>query len=187
MDLQRQQRASLLLQSSSSTVLATAALPSSLHLPSSHLSGNSFPTAATKPPLLGLARSSSTTPVNPASSASPATQQSHLELLERLTTQNSATASAGKEMKTIREQLSSQIEPEAQEVIIPLSSLEKLEVPVKELTISQKRNIRRQDYLTKVSERNDVPFFATLAAAFLVPPICILGIAVATGYVDLFP
>jgi hypothetical protein len=94
---------------------------------------------------------------------------------------------AGKEVKTIREQLSSQIEPEAQEVIIPLSSLEKLEVPVKELTISQKRNIRRQDYLTKVSERNDVPFFATLAAVFLVPPICILGIAVATGYIDLFP
>ncbi len=75
MDLQLQQRASLLLQSSSSTVLATAALPSSLHLPSSHLSGNSFPTAATKPPLLGLARSSSTTPVNPASSASPAVRR----------------------------------------------------------------------------------------------------------------
>jgi hypothetical protein len=75
MDLQLQQRASLLLQSSSSTVLATAALPSSLHLPSSHLSGNSFPTAATKPPLLGLARSSSTTTVNPASSASPAVRR----------------------------------------------------------------------------------------------------------------
>ncbi len=72
MDLQR---ASLLLQSSSSTVLATAALPSSLHLPSSHLSGNSFPTAATKPPLLGLARSSSNTTVNPASSASPAVRR----------------------------------------------------------------------------------------------------------------
>ncbi len=75
MDLQRQQRASLLLQTSTSTVLATAALPSSLHLPSSHLSGNSFPTAATKPPLLGLARSSSTTTVNPASSASPAVRR----------------------------------------------------------------------------------------------------------------
>lgn len=87
---------------------------------------------------------------------------------------------------TIRDQLTSQVEPEAPEVVVPLTNGEK-DTPVADLTISQKRNIRRQNYLNKVSERNDAPFFATVAGFVLVPPILILGFAVATGYVELFP
>ena len=87
---------------------------------------------------------------------------------------------------TIRDQLASQVELEAPEVVVSLANGEK-DTPVPELTISQKRNIRRQNYLNKVSERNDAPFFATVAGLVLVPPVLILGFAVATGYVELFP
>lgn len=55
------------------------------------------------------------------------------------------------------------------------------------LTISQKRNIRRQAYLDEVSQRNDSVFFATIGAFVILPPIIILGIAILTGYVQLFP
>lgn len=90
-------------------------------------------------------------------------------------------------MKTIREQLSNEVEAEdEQEVTISLGIAEP-EITYNDLTIAQKRNIRRQDYLNKVSERDDAPFFATVAAFVLLPPICILGFAVVTGYVDLFP
>ena len=92
---------------------------------------------------------------------------------------------AGDDVRTIRDQLSSQVEPEAAEVVVPLTNGQ--DTPVAELTISQKRNIRRQNYLNKVSERNDAPFFAAIAGFVLVPPILILGFAVATGYVELFP
>lgn len=127
----------------------------------------------------------------PESSSSPSINtsnesqaQSHLDLLERLT--ENSTASQGDDVRTIRDQLSSQVEPEAAEVVVPLTNGQK-DTPVAELTISQKRNIRRQNYLNKVSERNDAPFFAAIAAFVLVPPILILGFAVATGYVELFP
>ena len=60
-------------------------------------------------------------------------------------------------------------------------------VSAKFLTISQKRNIRRQEYLNEVSQRNDSVFFATIGAFVILPPIVILGIAVITGYVQLFP
>jgi len=87
-------------------------------------------------------------------------------------------------VKTIRDQLVSQ----GEEAEVPLAKLEKDKaVVVPELTISQKRNIRRQDYLNKVSERNDAPFFGIVAAIVLVPPILILALAAATGYVELFP
>ncbi|KAJ0633010.1 hypothetical protein HanLR1_Chr17g0671691 [Helianthus annuus] len=62
----------------------------------------------------------------------------------------------------------------------------KMKVP-KLLTVSQKRNIRRQSYLNEVSRRNDSNFFATIGAFVLLPPIIILGVAIATGYVQLFP
>ena len=60
-------------------------------------------------------------------------------------------------------------------------------VSPKFLTISQKRNIRRQTYLNEVSQRNDSVFFATVGAFIIVPPFIILGIAILTGYVQLFP
>lgn len=94
---------------------------------------------------------------------------------------------AGKEGMTIAEQLSNQVETETEEVVISLSIVEKRSSVQEPLTISQKRNIRRQDYLNRVSERNDAPFFATVAAFVLLPPVCILGFAIATGYVELFP
>lgn len=111
--------------------------------------------------------------------------QSHLNLLERMT-ENSTASQAGDDVKTIRDQLASQIEPEAEEVVVSLVSEEKEPTPP-QLTISQKRNIRRQNYLNKVSERNDAPFFATVAGFVLLPPLLILGFAVATGYIELFP
>jgi hypothetical protein len=60
-------------------------------------------------------------------------------------------------------------------------------VSAKFLTISQKRNIRRQAYLDEVSQRNDTAFFATIGAFVILPPFIILGIAIITGYVQLFP
>lgn len=92
---------------------------------------------------------------------------------------------------TIRDQLANQIEPaEASEVVVPLAKELVTKTPTivaADLTISQKRNIRRQNYLNKVSERNDAPFFAAVAGLVLVPPILILAFAIATGYVEFFP
>jgi len=82
------------------------------------------------------------------------------------------------------------MDPEAsEEVVVSLANneLEESSTPVAELTISQKRNIRRQNYLSKSSERNDAPFFAAVVGLVLLPPILILGFAVATGYVEFFP
>lgn len=72
------------------------------------------------------------------------------------------------------------------EFSIPLGKNLK-KVSEKFLTISQKRNIRRQAYLNEVSQRNDSVFFATIGAFVILPPFIILGIAVLTGYVQLFP
>jgi hypothetical protein len=55
------------------------------------------------------------------------------------------------------------------------------------LTVSQRRNIKRQAMLNQVSGRNDSVFFATVGAFVLVPPLAILAIAILTGYVQLFP
>lgn len=55
----------------------------------------------------------------------------------------------------------------------------------KSLTISQKRNIKRQAYLTEVSGRNDSAFFATIASFVILPPLAILAVALITGYIDL--
>lgn len=52
------------------------------------------------------------------------------------------------------------------------------------MTDVQKRIQKRKEYLSVVSERNDAPFFAMLAAAFLLPAAVILGIAFSTGYLD---
>ena len=56
-----------------------------------------------------------------------------------------------------------------------------------DLTISQKRNIRRQKYLDQVSKRNDAPLFTAIALFVVLPPAIILGIAIGTGYIDLLP
>lgn len=87
---------------------------------------------------------------------------------------------------TIREQLAQLVGNRDDDFSIPLGKNLK-KVSAKFLTISQKRNIRRQAYLNEVSQRNDSVFFATIGAFVILPPVVILGIAVLTGYVQLFP
>lgn len=114
--------------------------------------------------------------------------QSQLDLLERLTSINNKENDQAKvsSTKTIREQLSALVSDEVGEVTIPLGKRFKPN-NYNSLTISQKRNIKRQDYLNKVAQRNDIPFFSTIALFVILPPVVILGVAVATGYVDIFP
>ncbi|MBA0757421.1 hypothetical protein Gotri_020522 [Gossypium trilobum] len=81
---------------------------------------------------------------------------------------------------TIREQLVRLVGDRDDDFTIPLGKNLK-KVSPKFLTISQKRNIRRQAYLNEVSQRNDSVFFATIGAFVLVPPLIILGIAILTG------
>ena len=87
---------------------------------------------------------------------------------------------------TIREQLEQLFGERDDDFTIPLGKNLK-KVSAKFLTISQKRNIRRQAYLNEVSQRNDSVFFATIGAFVILPPFIILGIAILTGYVQLFP
>lgn len=87
---------------------------------------------------------------------------------------------------TIRQQLAQLVGDRDDEFSIPLGKNIK-KVSAKFLTISQKRNIRRQAYLNEVSQRNDSVFFATIGAFIILPPVVILGIAIITGYVQLFP
>lgn len=115
--------------------------------------------------------------------------QSQLDLLEQLTSNNNVKENDQAKVsstKTIREQLSALVSDEVDEVTIPLGKRFKPN-NYNSLTISQKRNIKRQDYLNKVSQRNDIPFFSAIALFVILPPMVILGVAVATGYVDIFP
>ncbi|XP_010525601.1 PREDICTED: uncharacterized protein LOC104803370 [Tarenaya hassleriana] len=87
---------------------------------------------------------------------------------------------------SIRDQLAQLVAERDDNFTIPLGkNLKKLSP--KFLTVSQKRNIKRQSYLNEVSQRNDSVFFATIGAFVILPPFVILGIAVLTGYVQLFP
>ncbi|XP_024537817.1 uncharacterized protein LOC112348823 [Selaginella moellendorffii] len=53
--------------------------------------------------------------------------------------------------------------------------------------ISVQRNIKRQEYLDKVSQRDDSGTFATIGLFVLVPPLAILAVAIAVGYVNILP
>lgn len=88
---------------------------------------------------------------------------------------------------TIREQLAQLVGDRDDDFIIALGKKNLKKVSPKFLTISQKRNIRRQNYLNEVSKRNDSVFFASIGAFVILPPVVILGIAILTGYVQLFP
>ncbi|CDP06154.1 unnamed protein product [Coffea canephora] len=123
----------------------------------------------------------------PAVSGSSSTRM-QLDLLEQLTGGSpvdgyeSDGSSPG---LTIRDQLANLVGERDDDFIVPLGKNLK-KVSPKFLTISQKRNIKRQAYLDEVSQRNDSVFFATIGAFVILPPVIILGIAVATGYVQLF-
>ncbi|MBA0703926.1 hypothetical protein Golax_016218, partial [Gossypium laxum] len=116
--------------------------------------------------------------------------RTQLDLLDQLSSTSSTAdgyESDGRSGKlTIREQLVGLVGDRDDDFTIPLGKNLK-KVSPKFLTISQKRNIRRQAYLNEVSQRNDSVFFATIGAFVLVPPLIILGIAILTGYVQLFP
>ncbi|KAM5580069.1 hypothetical protein ABKV19_009688 [Rosa sericea] len=123
------------------------------------------------------------------SSGSSSSAQTRLDLLEQLTSTSSSVdggyeSDASSRKLTIREQLAQLFGDRDDDFTIPLGKKFK-KVSPKVLTISQKRNIRRQAYLNEVSQRNDSTFFATIGAFVLVPPLVILGIAIATGYVQL--
>ncbi|KAK3183393.1 hypothetical protein Dsin_030679 [Dipteronia sinensis] len=130
------------------------------------------------------------TPSSSSSSGSLSSARSQLDLLEQLTSTSSSVEgyeSDGSSRKlAIRDQLAQLAGDRDENFSIPLGKNLK-KVSAKFLTISQKRNIRRQEYLNEVSQRNDSVFFATIGAFVILPPIVILGIAVITGYVQLFP
>ena len=52
------------------------------------------------------------------------------------------------------------------------------------LTALERRVKARQAYMEEADARDDGPFFAGLAAAFLLPALVILGVAASSGYLD---
>lgn len=88
---------------------------------------------------------------------------------------------------TIRDQLARLVGDRRGDFSVLLGKKNLKKVSENFLTISQKRNIKRQAYLDEVSQRNDSVFFATIGAFVILPPVVILGIAIITGYVQLFP
>ncbi|KAK6918007.1 hypothetical protein RJ641_016429 [Dillenia turbinata] len=117
--------------------------------------------------------------------------RTQLDLLEQLTSSSppiEGYESDGSSSKlTIRDQLAQLVGDRDDDFSIQLGPKNLKKVSAKFLTTSQKRNIRRQAYLDEVSQRNDSVFFATIGAFVILPPIVILGIAILTGYVQLFP
>jgi len=86
---------------------------------------------------------------------------------------------------TILDQLAKLVGDRDDYFSIPLKNLKK--VSTKFLIVSQKRNIKRQAYLNEVSQRNDSVSFATIGNFVILTPLVTLDIAIATGYVQLFP
>ncbi|GMN54965.1 hypothetical protein TIFTF001_024079 [Ficus carica] len=125
-------------------------------------------------------------------SGSSSSARAQLDLLEQLTSTTSSSADgyerdgSRSRKQSIRDQLAQLVGDREGEFSLPLGKNLK-KVSAKFLTISQKRNIRRQAYLDEVSQRNDSVFFATIGAFVILPPIVILAIAILTGYVQLFP
>lgn len=128
--------------------------------------------------------------VPPSFSGSLTSTRTQLDLLEQLTATSPSVegyeSDINSQKLTIRDQLAQLVGDRDDNFSIPLGKNIK-KVSEKYLTISQKRNIRRQAYLNEVSQRNDTVFFATIGAFVILPPLVILGIAILTGYVQLFP
>ncbi|GER45090.1 insulinase (Peptidase family M16) family protein [Striga asiatica] len=128
---------------------------------------------------------------SPAYAGSSSSARVQLDLLEQLTGAGSSsvdgyTSDGNSGGPTVREQLANLVGDRDDNFSLPLGKNLK-KVTAKFLTISQKRNIRRQSYLNEVSRRNDSVFFATIGAFVILPPVVILVIAIAMGYVQLFP
>ncbi|KAG9160226.1 hypothetical protein Leryth_025789 [Lithospermum erythrorhizon] len=145
---------------------------------SSSLSSSSFRTTS-----LSEGTESGVTDEDPPTYSGPSTSsRTQLDLLEQLTSGYQSDDSISS--LTIRDQLAQLVGDRDDDFSIPLGKNLK-KVSPKFLTVSQKRNIKRQAYLNEVSKRNDSVTFATIGAFVLVPPLVILGIAIATGYVNL--
>ncbi|MED6218979.1 hypothetical protein PIB30_031534 [Stylosanthes scabra] len=125
------------------------------------------------------------------SSGTLSSSRAQLDLLDQLTstssTLNGYESDSGSPKLTIRDQLAQLVGERDDDFTILLGKKNLKKVSARFLTISQKRNIRRQNYLNEVSQRNDSVVFATIGAFVLLPPLIILGIAILTGYVQLFP
>ncbi|KAJ0971679.1 hypothetical protein J5N97_019638 [Dioscorea zingiberensis] len=122
------------------------------------------------------------------SSSTGSSARAQLDLLEQLTytsPDRGDQIDGDDQRPTVREQLSELIGDRDGEFSLPLGK--KLKASLNSLTISQKRNIKRQAYLNEVARRNDSTFFATIGAFVILPPVAILSIAILTGYVQLFP
>lgn len=126
----------------------------------------------------------------PSYSGSSPSARTQLDLLEQLRSTGSPVGGYESDDNdtglTIRDQLAQLVGDRDDDFSIPLGKNINKVTP-KFLTVAQKRNIRRQAYLNEVSQRNDTVFFATIGAFVVFPPIIILGIAIANGYVQLFP
>ncbi|GFY99272.1 hypothetical protein Acr_13g0006730 [Actinidia rufa] len=125
------------------------------------------------------------------SSGSLSSARTQLGLLDQLTSTISTvdgyeSDGSSSQKLTIRNQLAQLVGDQDDDFSIPLGK-NLTKISPKFLTTSQKRNIRRQTYLDEVSQRNDTVFFATIGAFVILPPLIILGIAILTGYVQLFP
>ncbi|WOK95670.1 hypothetical protein Cni_G04377 [Canna indica] len=123
-------------------------------------------------------------------SSTGSSARNQLDLLEQLKSSSTSTGTSYGSIgdtprPTIREQLADIVGDRDGDFILPLGK--KLKASLNSLTISQKRNIKRQSYLNEVSRRNDSVFFATIGAFVLLPPAVILAVAILTGYVQLFP
>ncbi|CAH2058276.1 unnamed protein product [Thlaspi arvense] len=102
-------------------------------------------------------------------SSSSSSVRTQLDLLEQLTSTSDGYVSdgggGGSRGLTVRDQLAGLVGDRDDDFTIPLGKNLK-KVSPKFLTISQKRNIKRQTYLNEVSRRNDSVFFATIGAFF---------------------
>uniref|UniRef100_A0A1D1YTT7 HEAT repeat-containing protein 6 n=1 Tax=Anthurium amnicola TaxID=1678845 RepID=A0A1D1YTT7_9ARAE len=111
--------------------------------------------------------------------------RTQLDLLEQLTSGSEYESAEDPYTPSVRDQLTDLADGRVGDFNIPLGK--KLIVSINSLTISQRRNIKRQAYLNEVSQRNDTRFFATVGAFVLLPPAIILAVAILTGYVQLSP
>ncbi|XP_024525471.1 uncharacterized protein LOC9633948 isoform X1 [Selaginella moellendorffii] len=115
-------------------------------------------------------------------SSSSSSSQSMLERLERLTQSSSSSSSSSS--NTIASKLVDRYgnSEEGSDFSVPL-----VYSRYKKPKISVQRNIKRQEYLDKVSQRDDSGTFATIGLFVLVPPLAILAVAIAVGYVNILP
>ncbi|KAL5997519.1 hypothetical protein ACLOJK_008449 [Asimina triloba] len=156
-------------------------------LPNRPITSSSSSVAAKKQ--LSPCRAARSEGVTEESGVTGSSARAQLDLLEQLTSAGSVSdgyeSDGSSSRPAIRDQLSQLVGDREGDFSLPLGK--RMKASLNSLTISQKRNIRRQAYLDVVSQRNDTVFYITIAAFVVLPPLLILIVAVFTGYVDLRP